>query len=186
MCLTPGCVLAAAELLNNISPTYEQIDPCDDFRTYVCGGWDLKHDLRADQGGAFTGTIMRENSELLLRHILEAPFPQANKVPSVDEQNFGKLQDAYGACMDETKIKKKGSAPLLDLLFRIEELFPAGRPHSGVDTFVAPMQQQKSLWYSRERELSNTIAYMMSIGVESMLSFMIAVGASPLGQLALR
>jgi hypothetical protein len=37
-------------------------------------------DLRSDQGDAFTGTIMAEQSELLLRHILEAPYPEDSQV----------------------------------------------------------------------------------------------------------
>jgi endothelin-converting enzyme len=37
-------------------------------------------DLRSDQGDAFTGTIMAEQSELLLRHILEAPYPKDSQV----------------------------------------------------------------------------------------------------------
>ena len=56
------------------------MDPCDDFEELVCGGWDERHDLRPDQGDAFTGTIMDENSQMLLRHILEAPYPEDSEV----------------------------------------------------------------------------------------------------------
>lgn len=83
VCLTPACVHAASELLYNLSPKYKELDPCDNFEELVCGGWRDRHDLRADQGDAFTGTIMSENSELLLRHILEAPYPKDSKVSSV-------------------------------------------------------------------------------------------------------
>ena len=67
---------AASEVLYNLSPQYKELDPCDDFEELVCGGWRDRHDLRADQGDAFTGTIMSENSQMLLRHILEAPYPK--------------------------------------------------------------------------------------------------------------
>jgi endothelin-converting enzyme len=80
LCLTPACVHAASELLYNLSPNYKELDPCDDFEELVCGGWRDRHDLRSDQGDAFTGTIMSEQSQLLLRHILEAPYPKDSQV----------------------------------------------------------------------------------------------------------
>jgi endothelin-converting enzyme len=80
VCLTPACVHASSEILYNLSPNYKEIDPCSNFEELVCGGWDDRHDLRPDQGDAFTGTIMSENSQMLLRHILEAPYPNESKV----------------------------------------------------------------------------------------------------------
>jgi endothelin-converting enzyme len=80
VCLTPACVHASSEILYNLSPDYKNIDPCTDFEQLACGGWDDRHDLRPDQGDAFTGTIMSENSQMLLRHILEAPYPDESKV----------------------------------------------------------------------------------------------------------
>lgn len=80
VCQTPACVHAASEILYNLSPDYQTLDPCSDFERLTCGGWDDRHDLRPDQGDAFTGTIMSENSQMLLRHILEAPYPDESKV----------------------------------------------------------------------------------------------------------
>ena len=131
VCLTPACVLAAAEILSNMSPSYHGIDPCIDFNKFVCEGWNEKHDLRADQGRSFTGTIMAENSQQILRHVLESPYlveRQNLEIDSSAKQDiFRKLQDAYDACMNEEQIRSIGSAPLLDVLRKIEELFPASR-----------------------------------------------------------
>ncbi|KAL6249560.1 hypothetical protein RBB50_003413 [Rhinocladiella similis] len=126
-CLTPACVHASSEILYNLSPDYKNVDACTDFEEMVCGGWRDRHDLRPDQGDAFTGTIMSEASQMLLRHILESPYPDTatnadfspnldHAMESVDQQNFDKLQTAYDACLDEDTVKSRGVAPLLDLL----------------------------------------------------------------------
>ncbi|KAF2128691.1 peptidase family M13 [Dothidotthia symphoricarpi CBS 119687] len=146
MCLTPACVHAASEILYNLSPNYKELDPCNNFEELVCGGWRDRHDLRSDQGDAFTGTIMNENSELLLRHILEAPFPTESEhsyfspkqlgasKASDDEQNFNKMKAAYNACLDEDKIKSIGAKPLLVVLEEIKAAYPVeslGKADSG-------------------------------------------------------
>jgi endothelin-converting enzyme len=135
-CLTPACVHASSEILYNLSPEYRNIDPCTDFEQLVCGGWNDRHDLRPDQGDAFTGTLMFESSQMLLRHILEAPYPSESKhssfsparlvhsLSSIDQENFNKLKDAYDACIDEDKIKKDGAAPLMNILSQITDMFP--------------------------------------------------------------
>jgi endothelin-converting enzyme len=80
VCLTPACIHASSEILYNLSPQYKSLDPCTDFEELVCGGWRERHDLRPDQGDAFTGTEMSETSQTLLRHILEAPYPKDSMV----------------------------------------------------------------------------------------------------------
>ncbi|KAI8165535.1 Endothelin-converting enzyme 1 [Colletotrichum sp. SAR 10_70] len=136
MCMTPACVHAASEILYNLSPDYKELDPCNDFEELVCGGWRDRHDLRSDQGDAFTGTIMSENSELLLRHILEAPYPKDSKHSSfspmrlfssdkdADEENFDKMKAVYDACINEDKIKEVGLEPLTQILDQIKQAYP--------------------------------------------------------------
>jgi endothelin-converting enzyme len=81
ICTTPECIHASSEILYNLSPNYKTIDPCsENLEEMICGGWRDRHDLRPDQGDAFTGTMMAESSQTLLRHILEAPYPQNSKV----------------------------------------------------------------------------------------------------------
>lgn len=180
ICLTPACVLAASEILENMSPRYHEIDPCTNFDKFVCEGWAEKHDLRADQGSSFTGTIMAENSQQILRHVLESPYPidsQNIEAHSVAKQKiFEKLHDAYEACMNEDVIKEAGSAPLLGVLRKIEELFPASRPHEDRDSFPAsPNSGQKGLLSKGKNNLSKTMAYLTSIGVGALVTFDVGV-----------
>ncbi|CAO2649221.1 Nn.00g066060.m01.CDS01 [Neocucurbitaria sp. VM-36] len=136
LCLTPACVHAASEILYNLSPDYKELDACDNFEELVCGGWRDRHDLRADQGDAFTGTIMSENSQMLLRHILETPYPKDSQhsyfspmqlqtsAKTADEENFDKMKAAYDACLNEDKIKSTGVEPLLHVLGEIKQAYP--------------------------------------------------------------
>ena len=175
VCLTPACVLTASEILQNLSPRYHEIDPCTDFDQYVCEGWQEKHDLRADQGSSFTGTIMAENSQRLLRHVLESGGPDRQSNAD-DQEIFMKMQSAYDACMDEHRLKNLGSAPLLEVLRKIEELFPAKRPNNVPDSFpILVASQQKGLHYDGGNQLSRTVSYLTSIGVDPLVIFNIAV-----------
>ncbi|KAL5114546.1 hypothetical protein ACEQ8H_007579 [Pleosporales sp. CAS-2024a] len=153
LCVTPACVHAASDLLNNLSPHYKQLDPCEDFEELVCGGWRDHHDLRADQGSAFTGTIMAEQSQLLLRHILQAEYPKDSQhsyfspmrlmtvEKSADKENFDKMKTAYQACLNEDQIKSVGAKPLMDVLEEIKKVYPvtasgASDEHALKDTIL--------------------------------------------------
>lgn len=129
VCLTPACVHAASEILYNLSPNYKDLDPCEDFEELVCAGWRDRHDLRPDQGDAFTGTIMVETSQLLLRHILEGEYPESIAGDSLDRDNFNKLRDAYDSCLDEDSIKKAGLKPVLEFLGEMDYSSSAMESH---------------------------------------------------------
>ena len=168
-----------------MSPRYREIDPCVDFNKFVCEGWTEKHDLRADQGSSFTGTVMAENSQQILRHVLESPYTAERQMMEMDSSAkrdiFEKLKDSYDACMDEEKIKGIGSAPLLDVLRKIEELFPASRPHTDFETFPILINEgQKGLMFDGENKLSKTVAYLASIGVDALVRLNVVVRFLPL------
>ena len=165
MCLTPACVHASSELLYNLSPDYKNLDACTDFEELVCGGWRDHHDLRPDQGDAFTGTIMSENSQMLLRHILEAPYPeratQADFSPqsdaaseSADKENFDKLKAGYDACLDEDTIKRLGVTPLLEILNETSSRFSA-------------QSCPNSKTVSEQNALADTVRYLATLGISA-------------------
>jgi hypothetical protein len=51
LCTTPACIDLASTILNNLSPSWQTVDPCTNFNEYVCGGWGDHHELRAEQSG---------------------------------------------------------------------------------------------------------------------------------------
>ena len=62
------------------------------------------------------------------------------------------MQDAYSACTNETQLKSLGAKPLLDLLHRVEELYPTKKP--------------KAL----DRSLTDAIQYLLGIGIGGPIS----------------
>ena len=140
----------------------------------------MEHDLREDQADVFTGTIMHENSQILLRHILEAPFPRmlsiAKSVVSADEENFDKMKAAYRSCMDESTIKAQQSLSLIELLKRVRDLFPAEKPYlTDVAHLYDSAQQQVTALPNGKELLSGVLTYLMNLGIDALVSFSVDV-----------
>lgn len=156
MCEAAECVHAASEILSNLDPNHANIDPCEDFDQFVCGGWRETHDMRADQGSIFAGTIMAENAQTRVRHILESSkVPGEFNSASADSEIFQELKTAYDACIDESTIKERGTKPLEDILAQIEKTYPTGKSSSSSDS---------------KENLTEVIQYLIEIGVEALVS----------------
>lgn len=174
VCLTPACVIAAAGIMENMSPKYKDIDPCEDFNRYVCEGWEQRHDLRPDQDSVSSGSVMYEKSQQTLRHLLEAPYSDFEVVRSsgdrADRAIFNKIKSAYDACIDEATIRDHGSLPLLEVLRKVGEYFPV---HGSLrDSGTPPTNQhQAKVFHFDENQLSKTVAYLASIGVDALVAF---------------
>ena len=171
-CLSPGCVTAAAEILQNMSPKYEDIDPCTDFDSYVCEGWDEKHDMRADQEALSTAALMSENAQQILRHVIESGYDMSSETAVAmeddDEIIFNKLSDGYYACMNETLLQERSSEPLREIGKRVEELYLGLHPQQDYDDDIS--YSRKALLPGGPDKLTAVLNYLTDIGVESMLS----------------
>lgn len=139
------------------------------------------HDLRPDQGSLSTGTLMAENAQQILRHVLESTYSVDHDIAiasEADKEIFEKLQSFYDSCMNEERLKEIGSAPLLTILRDIRELYPVESQHeaekAGCSSCMGA-QQLLSNSSKTDRELSETMIYLASIGVTSLID--ISVGA---------
>ncbi|OTB16113.1 hypothetical protein K445DRAFT_317105 [Daldinia sp. EC12] len=171
LCLSPACIHAASEILYNLSPDYKTIDPCTNFDTLVCDGFINRHDIPQDKSSYSTATIMSENGQTTLRHILESPYPTTSKhssfspqnlikiAASTDEENFRMIQDAYNSCLDEATLQKVGVEPLVGLIDQVVASFPV----DGTSGSDAPLGE------ADYAALSDTILLLEKIGVSSFI-----------------
>ncbi|KAL8698497.1 MAG: hypothetical protein Q9224_001823 [Gallowayella concinna] len=178
ICLTPACVLAAAGIIQNMAPKHQNINPCEDFSEFVCGGWEQKYDLRADQDSVSSGSVMYENSQRALRHLLESPYSDPEKKAassvSADKHIFDKIQSAYNACMDEKTIRKIGAEPLLDILRKLESSYPPPRRFGGIVSSPNTIaHEQKGLMEYGNDGLTRAVSYLSKIGVPALVAFSI-------------
>ncbi|XP_006992461.1 membrane metallo-endopeptidase-like 1 isoform X2 [Peromyscus maniculatus bairdii] len=106
VCITPGCVLAAARILQNMDKSKK---PCDNFYQYACGGW-LRHHVIPETNSRYSVfDILRDELEVILKGVLEDS--DVKDRPAVE-----KAKILYRSCMNESVIEKRDSKPLLNIL----------------------------------------------------------------------
>ncbi|XP_048205766.1 LOW QUALITY PROTEIN: membrane metallo-endopeptidase-like 1 [Perognathus longimembris pacificus] len=106
VCTTPGCVTAAARILQNMDPTKK---PCEDFYQYACGGWLRRHVIPETHSRYSVFDILRDELEVILKGVLENSTTKDR--PAVE-----KAKTLYRSCMNESVIEKRDSQPLLNIL----------------------------------------------------------------------
>ncbi|XP_072587172.1 membrane metallo-endopeptidase-like 1 isoform X6 [Vulpes vulpes] len=106
ICTTPGCVIAASRILQNMDPSRE---PCDDFYQYACGGWLRRHVIPETNSRYSIFDILRDELEVILKGVLENATAQ-------DRPAVQKAKMLYRSCMNESVIEKRDSQPLLNIL----------------------------------------------------------------------
>lgn len=119
MCTTAACTEFARVINENLASNYSEIDPCDDFATYVCGGWQDTHTYRPDQSSVTAFSLLSDENNAIMRAILENPYPGNSSYSGANDtanrENFAKMQTTFNACMDLDAIKQAGVTPLKDL-----------------------------------------------------------------------
>lgn len=166
LCLTPACIHAASGYLTNLSPDYKNIDPCDDFEEFVCGGWRGAHDMRADQGMTDALGLINDGVTSTIRNILEGSYPDSSDhstfspnnlgaaVGSTDRKNFDELKAAYDACMDVDAITKQGIQPIVALIDELAATFDSSS--------ASPVDYSKSVLFLKKRGINSFFSFYVS------------------------
>ncbi|XP_064610724.1 neprilysin-like [Liolophura sinensis] len=107
ICVTPGCVAAAARVNEYIDTS---VHPCDNFFKYSCGNWIKKHPIPEDRSSIDTFGVLRDEVEVILKDLLERP---------ADEKDINatlKAKRLYDSCINVSLIEERHHAPL-DFLY---------------------------------------------------------------------
>lgn len=95
VCLTPGCVHTASQVLNRMDET---VNPCDDFYNFACGKASLNTSTDEDE-------LQKQ-----LRSIISEEIDPNDFAP------FNIAKKLYNACMNTTQIEEQGLKPMLAIL----------------------------------------------------------------------
>jgi endothelin-converting enzyme/putative endopeptidase len=101
----------------DVSSMNRSVDPCVDFYTYSCGGWQKNNPIPPDQSSWSVYGKLYEDNLKYLRAILEEAAAAKDRDPVTQ-----KIGDYYAACMDETAVEKLGAKPIEPDLAAIEGL----------------------------------------------------------------
>ncbi|XP_054719763.1 neprilysin-2-like [Uloborus diversus] len=110
ICLTPGCVKAAASILNNIN---DAVEPCENFYEFACGGWLKKQLIPDDRSSVSVFSLLQDDLDLKLRAMVETG------IKDTDSQYIQNLKSMYDACMNTTHIEMMGNEPLENVIKEI-------------------------------------------------------------------
>ena len=93
------------------------VDPCVDFYSYSCGGWQKKNPIPPDQTSwSVYGKLYQDNLQYL-RGILEQAATAKDRDPVTQ-----KIGDFYGSCMNEPLVEQLGAKPMQPDLAAIQSL----------------------------------------------------------------
>lgn len=108
-CTTPGCVKAAALILNNMDI---KTDPCDDFYQFACGRFIDTQQIPADKGLTSTLNKIMININSEMRALIERPPKPDQSDPPI----VGQMRNFYASCMNLTDIEASGDRLLMDAI----------------------------------------------------------------------
>ncbi|CAJ2510221.1 Uu.00g061210.m01.CDS01 [Anthostomella pinea] len=155
LCLTPACIKAAADMLTNLHPNYQAIDPCENFDLYACGGYPARFPNALPES---TLGQQVEKNQYVLRNILESPYPgTSDGIPDPDDEYiFKQMVSEYNACMDADAIEVSGLAGVPDIISQIVTLFPVDEDDYTSNATITTEEDYDNL--------ARTLVYLNSVG----------------------
>ncbi|XP_076472292.1 neprilysin-1-like [Babylonia areolata] len=107
VCLTQGCVKAAAQLLTAMDP---EVDPCEDFFRFACGSWNRLNLIPDDMSHVDNFVVLSDSIQGMLKDLLESP------VTSTDLEATRKAKYLYASCTNSEAADRQGLDPVKELL----------------------------------------------------------------------
>ncbi|KAF9120735.1 Endothelin-converting enzyme 2 [Mortierella sp. 14UC] len=124
VCNTPQCRATAAGFIREMN---SNVNPCEDFQQFTCGGFfhKMKIDPTFKMVSTMSGIQTRNNA--IIRKISD---PSLGKVPkaalgdTAAASNLKKLHDLWASCMDVAELDKRGRLPLVNVVNSIINTIP--------------------------------------------------------------
>eukprot|EP00092_Neocalanus_flemingeri_P037441 GFUD01040769.1.p1 GENE.GFUD01040769.1~~GFUD01040769.1.p1 ORF type:complete len:795 (-),score=190.06 GFUD01040769.1:142-2526(-) len=149
-CLTKGCILAAAEVLDKIDET---VNPCDDFYQFACGSFIEKTVIPDDQSRVSMFSVLGDKLTEQVRGLLEGG------IEASDPKAFTLAKALFQSCMNTDAIEERGLAPLTSVLKRL-----GGWPLLEGNSW----NKEEFKWYDmvyRFRDLGYSVDYLVDFSV---------------------
>lgn len=110
VCLSPGCIHAASQILQKMDTN---VNPCDDFYKFSCGQFEENTVIPDDKFLVDTFSTVGDKLEERLMKLIQSPIEQNEIEP------FKIVKKYYLACMNESLIEGIGLMPLIDMQEKI-------------------------------------------------------------------
>jgi endothelin-converting enzyme/putative endopeptidase len=97
------------------------VDPCVDFYTYSCGGWQKRNPIPPDQTSWSVYAKLYQDNLIFLRGILDVAASAKGPRDLVTQE----IGDFYGACVNESAVNRRGVAaiqPQLDSIAALQSV----------------------------------------------------------------
>ncbi|KAI4229897.1 MAG: hypothetical protein L6R36_000543 [Xanthoria steineri] len=168
-------LLSAAELLHTVASPSQKIDPCTNFRDYVCAGWDSRNELRDGQSQISRRSTLSEQTQSVLRQIIESSGPhfshQSDGDFAAEKRIFAKLKKAYVSCMDEGALEGRGLTPVIDIATRVRRILR----RSGNSLALHPMglisSPAPNIDGRDQPSFTEVVKFLMNQGVDALITF---------------
>ncbi|XP_069583050.1 endothelin-converting enzyme 2 isoform X1 [Ranitomeya imitator] len=110
LCLSEACVSVAGRIIDSLD---RDVDPCQDFYQYSCGGWMKRNPLPDGRSRWNTFNSIWDQNQAVLKHILENATFNSSSEAEMKTQRF------YLSCLKEQKIEELKEKPLTDLIKKV-------------------------------------------------------------------
>lgn len=153
VCESADCVDVSAYILRKMN---QSVDPCNDFYTYSCGGWEKSTFIPPERAKYDTFAEIHTNNAAIIKRLLD---DRSTTYKGQNSSSVAKLKIFYRTCMNVSKIEVDDIGPIQKV---IEDV-----------GFWSIVEGNKNLSknLSDSWDLENTVAKFANIGFSPFFSF---------------
>jgi Peptidase family M13 len=159
VCETEACKKYSQTILNNMSPNWKALDPCDNFDAFSCDGFREHQEIKSFKTGISTMEIVRDEVDDIILGLFNGSVPfsssQTGSMKAPEQSNYNTMKKVWDSCMNEDAMTEYGVKPIQKVLEEFEKLFPVKGP---------------AVSGGSNEELTNLVIWMQGYGANGILS----------------